>query len=83
MHSRSEAGTDRTGEMSGSYYITYLDWSFQTALSYDDHIENRNISAGMFFLSYLIGQIYIGTIHPSIHLSIHSRLYVVFFVNSL
>ena len=39
-----DAGMDRTGEVSGSYYIRYLSWSFQEALYYDDHaIEDRNI----------------------------------------
>jgi len=39
-----EAGMDRTGEISGSYYIRYLGWSFEDALYYDDHaIEDRNI----------------------------------------
>jgi len=38
-----EAGVDRTGEVSGSYYLKYLDWSFQQALLYDNHIENRTI----------------------------------------
>jgi protein-tyrosine phosphatase len=40
-----EAGMDRTGEVSGSYYMRYLNWPFQYALSYDNTcIENRNIS---------------------------------------
>eukprot|EP01094_Clydonella_sp_ATCC50884_P002781 TRINITY_DN12129_c0_g1_i1.p1 TRINITY_DN12129_c0_g1~~TRINITY_DN12129_c0_g1_i1.p1 ORF type:complete len:195 (+),score=17.44 TRINITY_DN12129_c0_g1_i1:129-713(+) len=40
-----EAGMDRTGEVSGSYYIGYLGWSFQRALYYDQHnVESRNIS---------------------------------------
>lgn len=36
-------GEDRTGEVSGSYYMRYLKWSFNKALSYDNHIEKRNI----------------------------------------
>jgi len=39
-----EAGVDRTGEVSGSYYIQYLGWSFQQALYYDDQVENRSIA---------------------------------------
>jgi hypothetical protein len=40
---RSIAGEDRTGELSGSYYMQQLHWTFLDALSYDDHIESRNI----------------------------------------
>eukprot|EP00911_Craspedida_sp_UC1_P000303 UC1_evm4s229 len=39
-----EAGMDRTGEMSGSYYMRYLNWTFTKALSYDDSVETRNIT---------------------------------------
>ncbi|EDQ86263.1 uncharacterized protein MONBRDRAFT_28396 [Monosiga brevicollis MX1] len=39
-----EAGMDRTGEMSGSYYMHALNWTFHQALAYDDSIETRNIS---------------------------------------
>lgn len=36
---------DRTGEVSGSYYMSQLKWSFAEALSYDDKcIEGRNIT---------------------------------------
>jgi len=39
-----EAGMDRTGEVSGSYYLKYLGWTFQEALWYDNNcIENRDI----------------------------------------
>ena len=40
-----EKGMDRTGEVSGSYYMAYLDWTFEQSLYYDDHeIENRTIN---------------------------------------
>lgn len=39
-----EAGMDRTGEISGSYYMQYLNWSFTKALDYNNHVESRNIS---------------------------------------
>ena len=38
-----EAGEDRTGEISGAYYMQYLKWTFLTALDYDNHIESRHI----------------------------------------
>lgn len=31
-------------ELSGSYYLYALNWSFPVALNYDDHVEARNIS---------------------------------------
>lgn len=37
------AGEDRTGEVSGSYYITYLQDSFARALEIDNTNENRDI----------------------------------------
>lgn len=41
-----EAGMDRTGEVSGSYYMSQLGWTFAQALSYDDKcIESRNITS--------------------------------------
>jgi len=43
IYMHCEAGTDRTGETSGSYYIRYLDYSFKKALYIDDHIQNRDI----------------------------------------
>jgi len=30
-----EAGKDRTGELSGAYYLQYLKWNFQEVLQYD------------------------------------------------
>eukprot|EP01147_Barroeca_monosierra_P003631 gene3631-6210_t len=38
-----EAGMDRTGEMSGSYYMHSLNMTFQHALAIDNSIETRNI----------------------------------------
>lgn len=43
LYVHCEAGEDRTGEVSGAYYMQYLRWTFLDALSYDDHIEARNI----------------------------------------
>eukprot|EP00039_Didymoeca_costata_P014555 m.236484 g.236484 ORF g.236484 m.236484 type:complete len:267 (+) comp16050_c0_seq5:173-973(+) len=39
-----EAGVDRTGEVSGSYVMTYQNISFHEALAYDDHMESRLIA---------------------------------------
>eukprot|EP00049_Salpingoeca_infusionum_P018139 m.355908 g.355908 ORF g.355908 m.355908 type:complete len:243 (+) comp17384_c0_seq1:269-997(+) len=39
-----EAGMDRTGEMSGSYYLHALNMTFKDALAIDNSIETRNIS---------------------------------------
>ena len=38
-----EAGEDRTGEVSGAYYLTYLKYSFAKALEIDNTNENRDI----------------------------------------
>eukprot|EP00009_Paramoeba_aestuarina_P006246 CAMPEP_0201523496 /NCGR_PEP_ID=MMETSP0161_2-20130828/20110_1 /ASSEMBLY_ACC=CAM_ASM_000251 /TAXON_ID=180227 /ORGANISM="Neoparamoeba aestuarina, Strain SoJaBio B1-5/56/2" /LENGTH=247 /DNA_ID=CAMNT_0047922641 /DNA_START=37 /DNA_END=780 /DNA_ORIENTATION=+ len=38
-----EAGVDRTGEISGAYYIRWLGWSFDQALDYDNSIESRDM----------------------------------------
>jgi len=43
MYVHCEAGEDRTGEFSGSYYVKWLGWTYKQALDYDDHIESRNI----------------------------------------
>eukprot|EP00003_Mantamonas_plastica_P021373 TRINITY_DN3458_c0_g2_i1.p2 TRINITY_DN3458_c0_g2~~TRINITY_DN3458_c0_g2_i1.p2 ORF type:complete len:148 (+),score=37.74 TRINITY_DN3458_c0_g2_i1:140-583(+) len=43
LYVHCEAGEDRTGETSGSYYMQYLGWSFAKALAYDNHIESRDI----------------------------------------
>ena len=36
-----EAGMDRTGEVSGSYYLKYLKWTYMKTLAYDYHVENN------------------------------------------
>ncbi len=43
IYTHCEAGTDRTGEVSGAYYIRYLQMSFQEALYVDNHIQNRDM----------------------------------------
>ena len=43
IYSHCEAGVDRTGEMSGAYYMQYLDMSFQDALKVDDSIIKRDM----------------------------------------
>ena len=42
-HTLLQAGTDRTGEVSGAYYIRYLNMSFNAALYIDNHIQNRDM----------------------------------------
>jgi hypothetical protein len=37
------AGEDRTGEVSGAYYMKWLHWSWSKALTVDNHNENRVI----------------------------------------
>ena len=37
------AGEDRTGEVSGAYYIRHLNYSFQEALAIDNSNEHRDI----------------------------------------
>eukprot|EP01027_Heterolobosea_sp_BB2_P024244 GEZU01036483.1.p1 GENE.GEZU01036483.1~~GEZU01036483.1.p1 ORF type:complete len:256 (+),score=67.85 GEZU01036483.1:23-790(+) len=37
------AGSDRTGEVCGSYYMQYLKWSFQEALAFDEEVAGRPI----------------------------------------
>ena len=37
------AGEDRTGEISGAYYMQYLNMSFHQALEIDNTNENRDI----------------------------------------
>ena len=66
------AGEDRTGEVSGSYYITYLDKSFNEALSYDNHVENRDIRCMSehefawycWYLKYKVNPSYLGDCIP-------------------
>jgi len=60
-----EAGMDRTGEMSGSYYMTYMDMSFTNALLLDDSInvdEDRGIMcvSQYAFQWYCLHQLYTG-----------------------
>lgn len=38
-----EAGMDRTGEMSGSYYLHGLNLTFADALAIDNSVESRNM----------------------------------------
>jgi len=38
-----EAGHDRTGEVSGAYYMKWLNWSYQQTLVYDDWVAHREI----------------------------------------
>ncbi len=39
----SQAGTDRTGEVSGSYYLKYLNMTLTEALAIDNHIQSRDM----------------------------------------
>jgi len=39
------AGTDRTGEFSGSYYMRYLNWTFLQTLKFDYTVSNRPITS--------------------------------------
>lgn len=43
IYTHCEAGTDRTGEVSGAYYLKYLNMSFSEALATDNHIQNRDM----------------------------------------
>ncbi len=38
------AGVDRTGEMSGAYYMKYLKWSYVETLTFDYAVEPRPIN---------------------------------------
>jgi protein-tyrosine phosphatase len=40
-----EAGVDRTGQVSGAYYIRHLGWSFLQALAFDYDVSPRRIMA--------------------------------------
>eukprot|EP00053_Salpingoeca_punica_P016662 m.158287 g.158287 ORF g.158287 m.158287 type:complete len:242 (-) comp17016_c0_seq1:3392-4117(-) len=44
IYMHCEAGMDRTGEMSGSYYMYAQNSTFYDALAYDETVEPRNIS---------------------------------------
>jgi hypothetical protein len=39
------AGVDRTGELSGAYYMKYLNWSFNQAVQFDYQVEPRPINS--------------------------------------
>jgi protein-tyrosine phosphatase len=39
-----EVGMDRTGEVSGSYYMYAQNTTFSAALAFDNSLESRNIS---------------------------------------
>ncbi|XP_003387824.1 PREDICTED: uncharacterized protein LOC100638265 [Amphimedon queenslandica] len=43
IYSHCEAGTDRTGEVSGAYYLTYLNMTFTEALAIDNHVQSRDM----------------------------------------
>jgi hypothetical protein len=44
IYMHCEAGTDRTGEVSGAYYLKWLNMTFPEALHVDNTIQNRNMS---------------------------------------
>ena len=39
----SQAGTDHTGEVSGAYYMRYLNMTFNDALYIDNHVQDRDM----------------------------------------
>ncbi|XP_065920115.1 uncharacterized protein [Dysidea avara] len=43
IYGHCEAGTDRTGEVSGAYYMKYLNLTFTEALYINNHIQNRDM----------------------------------------
>lgn len=43
IYTHCEAGTDRTGEVSGSYYMQFLNMTFEDALYIDNHIQARDM----------------------------------------
>jgi protein-tyrosine phosphatase len=43
IYTHCEAGTDRTGEVSGAYYMTYLNMTFTQALDVDNHVQSRDM----------------------------------------
>ena len=38
-----QAGTDRTGEVSGAYYMRYRNMTFNDALYIDNHVQDRDM----------------------------------------
>eukprot|EP00038_Savillea_parva_P030904 m.81263 g.81263 ORF g.81263 m.81263 type:complete len:238 (+) comp9400_c0_seq3:76-789(+) len=49
IYMHCEAGVDRTGEMSGAYYLKWQNMTLPQALEIDDHIENRNMEKWSLF----------------------------------
>lgn len=43
IYSHCEAGTDRTGEVSGAYYMRYRNMTFTEALYIDNHVQDRDM----------------------------------------
>lgn len=43
IYGHCEAGTDRTGEVSGAYYMQFLNMTFSEALAIDNHIQSRDM----------------------------------------
>lgn len=41
IYTHCEAGTDRTGEMSGAYYLRYLNMTLEEAVYIDNHVQSR------------------------------------------
>ncbi|KAL4427485.1 hypothetical protein ABPG74_015188 [Tetrahymena malaccensis] len=37
------AGEDRTGQVFGGYVMRYMNWTYQNALDFDNHVEERKI----------------------------------------
>eukprot|EP00035_Acanthoeca_spectabilis_P008415 m.153438 g.153438 ORF g.153438 m.153438 type:complete len:229 (-) comp14349_c0_seq6:245-931(-) len=44
IYMHCEAGTDRTGEISGTYYLKWLNMTLPQALAVNNHIQNRDMS---------------------------------------
>lgn len=43
IYSHCEEGTDRTGEISGGYYLKYRNMTFAQALSVNNHVQSRDM----------------------------------------
>ncbi|XP_065828752.1 uncharacterized protein [Oscarella lobularis] len=43
IYTHCEAGTDRTGEMSGAYYMKYQNMTYQQAMAINNHVQSRPI----------------------------------------
>lgn len=48
IHVQCEAGVDRTGEVSGSYYMRFLKWTYARSLAFDYAVEPRPIGIWLF-----------------------------------